>query len=69
MGGRFCLNITLKCHPDTAFFLPIEDSAPVGKDLNPSTLMNVRDESGGTKVITGDENTAFPRLSSPHSML
>ncbi len=34
MDGKFCLNITLKCHPDTAFFLPIEDSSPTGKNLN-----------------------------------
>ncbi len=65
MDGKFCLNITLKCHPEAAFFLPIEDSAPTGKN----STTRVRDESGGTKVITGDENTAFPRLSSRHSMV
>ncbi len=34
MGARFYLNITLKCHLEAAFFLPIEDSSPTGKNLN-----------------------------------
>ncbi len=24
MGGRFCLDIMLKCHPEAVFFLPRE---------------------------------------------